>query len=139
MDGKTLARVGAIVFVAVAITATAIEMSRKDVSPDVLATQGRSVTAQDPLAAELLRCSEIGEAGTRDPNCLRAWAENRRRFLGRPALVSSSSPVAPTTMFPSAPASADPIHKDSAPAGVTEPAMQAERARPPISADEGVR
>jgi conjugative transfer region protein TrbK len=132
MDGKTLARVGAIVFVAVAITATAIEMNRKDVSTDVLATQGRPVTTSDPLAAELLRCSEIGEAGTRDPNCLKAWAENRRRFLGRPAPVSSSSPVAPTTMFPSAPASADPIHKDSAPAGVTEPAMQAERARPEV-------
>ena len=30
MDGKTLARVGAIVFVAVAITATAIEMKPPD-------------------------------------------------------------------------------------------------------------
>ena len=29
MDGKTLARIGAIVFVAVAITAAAIEMNRK--------------------------------------------------------------------------------------------------------------
>ncbi|MFG7488872.1 putative entry exclusion protein TrbK-alt [Methylorubrum rhodesianum] len=131
MDGKTLARVGAIVFVAVAITATAIEMNHKDVAPDVLATQGRPVTAPDPLAAELLRCSEIGEAGTRDPNCLKAWAENRRRFLGRPAPVSSPSPVAPTTLFPSAPTSADPIHKDSAPAGVTEPAVQ-EPARPEV-------
>ncbi|WP_245474598.1 putative entry exclusion protein TrbK-alt [Bradyrhizobium sp. Leo121] len=83
MDGKTLARVGAIVFVAVAIAATAIEMNRKDVSTDVLATQDRPITARDPLASELLRCSEIGEAGTRDPNCLKAWAENRRRFLGR--------------------------------------------------------
>ena len=131
MDGKTLARVGAIVFVAVAITATAIEMNRKDVAPDVLVTQGRSVTAPDPLAVELLRCSEIGEAGTRDPNCLKAWAENRRRFLGRPAPVSPS-PVAPTTLFPSAPASADPIHKDSAPADLTGPAMQAEPVRPEV-------
>ena len=30
MDGKTLARLGAVVFVAVAVTATAIEMTRKD-------------------------------------------------------------------------------------------------------------
>ncbi len=30
MDGKMLARLGAIVFVAVAVTATAVEMSRKD-------------------------------------------------------------------------------------------------------------
>ena len=132
MDGKTLARIGAIVFVAVAITATAIEMSRKDDQPEALAGPSRPVASQDPLAAELLRCSEIGEAGTRDPNCLKAWAENRRRFLGRPAPVSSTSPVAPTTLFPSAPTSADPIHKDTALAGVTEPAMQAEPARPEV-------
>ncbi|MCP1848160.1 MULTISPECIES: putative entry exclusion protein TrbK-alt [unclassified Bradyrhizobium] len=129
MDGKTLARVGAIVFVAVAITATVIEMNRKDVSTDVLAMQGRPVTASVPLTTELLRCSEIGEAGTRDPNCLKAWAENRRRFLGRPAPVSSPSRIAPTTLFPSAPASADPIHNDGAAAGVTGPTMQAEPAR----------
>ncbi|GLK70627.1 putative entry exclusion protein TrbK-alt [Ancylobacter dichloromethanicus] len=139
MDGGTLARVGAIVFVAVAITATAIEMNRKDVTPNALATQGRSGAAQDPLAAELLRCSEIGEAGTRDPGCLKAWAENRRRFLGQPAPTSSPTPVAPTTLFPSAPASADPIRKDSAPTNVTAPATQAEPARPPISATEGAR
>lgn len=132
MDGKTLARVGAIVFVAVAITATAIEINRKDASADSPATQGRPATAPDPLAAELLRCSEIGEAGTRDPGCLKAWAENRRRFLGRPAPLSSPSPLAPTTLFPSAPASADPIHKDSALAGVTGRAMQAEPAQPEV-------
>lgn len=139
MDGKILARVGAIVFVAVAITATAIEMNRKDISPDALATRGRPVAAQDPLAAELLRCSEIGEAGTRDAGCLKAWVENRRRFLGQPASVSSPAPVAPTTLFPSAPASADPVHKDSAPEDSAGPAMQAEPARPPISANEGAR
>lgn len=139
MDGKTLARVGAIVFVAVAITATAIEMNRKDVPPDALATQGRPVATQDPFAAELLRCSEIGEAGAGDPGCLKAWAENRRRFLGQPASVSSPAPVAPTTLFPSAPPSADPIRKDSAPADVTAPATQAEPALAPISTTEGAR
>ena len=30
MEGKTLARIGAIVFVAVAITVTVVEMTRKD-------------------------------------------------------------------------------------------------------------
>ncbi|AUC97562.1 hypothetical protein CWS35_27425 [Bradyrhizobium sp. SK17] len=130
MDGKTLARIGAIVFVAVAITATAIEMNRKDVRPEAFATQGRSVVSQDPLAAELLRCSEIGESGTRDPGCLRAWAENRRRFLGQSAPAVSSAPASPTTLFPNAPASADPVRKESTPADLTGPAMQAEPARP---------
>jgi conjugative transfer region protein TrbK len=130
MDGKTLARIGAIVFVAIAITATAIEMNRKDDKPEGFATQDRPITPQDPLAAELLRCSEIGETGTRDPVCLKVWSENRRRFLGQPAPVSSPAPVAPTTLFPSVPPSADPIHKDSAPAGPTGPAIQADPVRP---------
>lgn len=47
MDGKTLARIGAIVFVAVAITATAIEMNRKDDRPIDFVTRERPVTAQD--------------------------------------------------------------------------------------------
>lgn len=82
MDGKTLARIGTVVFVAVAITATAIEMNRHEVAPDNVATQARPVTERNPLDTELARCSEIGEAGARDPSCLKAWADNRRRFLG---------------------------------------------------------
>ena len=132
MDGKTLARVIAIVFVAVAITATAIEMNRKDVSTDALATQGRPVSTQDPHAAELLRCSEIGESSMRDPGCLKAWAENRRRFLGQPAPTSLPSQIAPTTLFPSAPVSADPDRKDAAPAEMSRPAIRATPAQPEV-------
>ena len=85
MDGKTLARIGAIAFVALAIVATAIETTRHDDPVDDAATIARPVVERDPLAVELVRCGEIGEAGGRDPSCLRAWAENRRRFLGQPA------------------------------------------------------
>lgn len=35
MDGKTFARIGAIIFVAVAITATAVELTRKEEAPKV--------------------------------------------------------------------------------------------------------
>lgn len=82
MDGKTRARIGAVIFVAVAITATAIEMNRHEVAPNNVATQARPVTERNPLDTELARCSGIGEAGARDPSCLKAWADNRRRFLG---------------------------------------------------------
>src|SRR3546814_5100152 len=44
-----------------------------------------SVTPADdtgPLRTELTRCQQLGEAATRDQFCLRAWADNRRRFLG---------------------------------------------------------
>ncbi|MGE0294246.1 MAG: putative entry exclusion protein TrbK-alt [Hyphomonadaceae bacterium] len=104
MDGKTLARIGAVVFVAVAITATAIEMNRKDVSSDAFVTPSRPVAIRDPLDDELLRCSQIGEAGARDPACLKAWAESRRRFLGQPASAPSAAPSAPATLFPAEPA-----------------------------------
>jgi conjugative transfer region protein TrbK len=111
MDGKTLARIGAVVFVAVAIVATAIEVNRKPDSPDNAPAMAHSSPLRDPLDAELARCSGIGEAGPRDPSCLRAWADNRRRFLGQPAPApspASSAPAAPTTMFPSAQDSAEP-------------------------------
>jgi len=129
MDGKTLARIGAVVFVAVAIVATAIEVNRKPDSRDNVPTIARLVPERDPLDAELARCSGIGEAGGRDPSCLKAWGQARRRFLGQPAPVASSSPSAPTTLFPSAPTSADPA----------TPAVQPKPASPPASPDEGVR
>ena len=61
MDGKTLARVGAIIFVSVAITATAIEMTRKEERP---AARPTSVLeeAPDPLREGQRRCQQMGEA-----------------------------------------------------------------------------
>ena len=106
MDGKTLARIGAVIFVALAITATAIEMNRPADRPDDPVTIAQPVTARDPLRAELARCGGMGEAGGRDPSCLRAWAENRRRFLGQPEPASSAAPTAPdapTTLFSATP------------------------------------
>lgn len=83
MDGKTLARIGAIAFVAIAITVAVINLSQKDeTSQSTLTPVVRTVGAPDPLQAELTRCKGMGEAATRDPACLSAWAENRRRFLG---------------------------------------------------------
>ena len=100
MDGKTLARLGAVVFVAVAVTATAIEMTRKEDGHDNAAPQARSAPVHDPLRADLARCSAMGEAGTRDPRCLKIWAENRRRFLGQPASTPSAAPEPPASLFP---------------------------------------
>ena len=120
MDGKTLARIGAVVFVAIAVTATAIEMTRKGDRQNSPVTQARSVTERDPLGAELARCSGMGEAGARDPSCLKIWAENRRRFLGEPA--PTPAPTAPATLFPSAPADESP--------GKIPPTIQAEPSRP---------
>ncbi|USQ71703.1 putative entry exclusion protein TrbK-alt [Roseomonas mucosa] len=88
MDGKVLARLGAVVFVAVAVTATAIELSRDEEPTESWASSRPSTVPSDPLRDELFRCQALGEAGPRDPACLRAWTENRNRFLApgpRPA------------------------------------------------------
>jgi len=81
MDGKLLARLGAIVFVAVAITATAIEMNRKEEEPPVQASRPSEDAPTEPLREAQRRCQLLGEAAARDPECLRTWAETRDRFL----------------------------------------------------------
>ncbi|MBN9604633.1 MAG: putative entry exclusion protein TrbK-alt [Afipia felis] len=115
MDGKMLARVSAIVFIAVAVTATAIEMARHEDAPIDQIVDPAGAETIDPLRAELIRCGGIGEAGPRDPSCLRAWAENRRRFLApgaRPAerLPDAQLPRPATT----SPAPAVPLQPEEA-------------------------
>lgn len=130
MDGKMLARLGAVVFVAVAITATVIELTRKEEAPVAVVTLPKP--AIDPRRAELRRCRDMGEAAMRDPVCLRAWAENRDHFLGQNT-PSSSAPT-PETEAPSIPAgpaaAEDPVRKESVPADDAPPIPQAESARP---------
>ena len=51
----------------------------------------------DSLAAEFVRCQALGEAGARDPQCLAAWAENRRRFLMPDHRALGRGPAAPAS------------------------------------------
>ena len=122
MDGKTLARIGAIMFVAFAIVAAVIDMERPDDRPADFAMPGPAVIGRDPLDAELGRCSALGEAGPRDPSCLKAWAENRRRFLGQPTAIAPSSPT--SVPAPAAMSSSAPI---GAPANIPAPAVNGGR------------
>ena len=82
MDGAILARIGAIIFVAFAITAAVLELrdDKRPVDADFTVHETRPSTS-DPLHRELLQCQQLGEAATRDSDCLKAWAESRRRFL----------------------------------------------------------
>ena len=92
MDGKVLARLGAVVFVAIAVTATAIDMARKD-EPSAPRPASALQPPADPLRETLRRCQRLGEAAANDTDCLAAWAESRDRFLGRapaPAAPQSS-------------------------------------------------
>jgi len=82
MEGSVLARIAAVVFVAIAITAALVEMGRDE--PGQAARPSPLVApAADPLRAEQRRCQELGEAAASDPDCLAVWAETRDRFLGR--------------------------------------------------------
>lgn len=130
MDGKMLARLGAVVFVGVAITAAVIEYTRQPAPAEVSPlTRERGNAAE--LRQRLRQCRDMGEAATRDPTCLAIWAENRDRFLKQGA-QASDAPDAPTTLWPSVPAE-DPIRKEA------EPVIQSEPAKPPVSPDEGAR
>ncbi|GBQ88582.1 putative entry exclusion protein TrbK-alt [Asaia krungthepensis] len=141
MDGKMLARIGAVVFVGVAITATAIEMTRKPEEPEVRILRPDLDAQTAPSRPMLRRCRDMGEAATRDPACLKAWAENRDRFLkqgSETSIPATDAPSAPATLFPSAPSLGEsPVVKESAPAET--PAAQPEPSQPPISPDKGVR
>ena len=121
MDGKLLARIGAIAFVAIAITATAIELTREEEGDARPSAAPAVAPATDPHRAELIRCQRLGEAGPRDAACLRAWAESRERFLAPGARPMVRLPEAAEAPPPPPEASAqgtitdDPIRKEMAP------------------------
>ena len=82
MDSPILVRLGAVVFIAVAITAAVVEMNREEQRPSF---EGVRLVepAHDPLREEQRRCQQLGEAAAADPKCLGVWAQTRDRFLGR--------------------------------------------------------
>ena len=89
MDGKMLAPIGAVVFAAIAITATGIEMTRPEEPVRVLPAPALQPPS-DPLRATLRRCQQLGEAASDEAECLSAWALSRDRFLGRPTTPAAT-------------------------------------------------
>ncbi|RTL71787.1 MAG: conjugal transfer protein TrbK, partial [Hyphomicrobiales bacterium] len=94
MDGKTLVRITATIFVAIAVTATALEMTRKQDKSGSAVPEAPEIS-RSPIRDGLRHCQELGEAALRDSGCLRLWAEQRDRFLGSkgPFARSASEPV----------------------------------------------
>ncbi|MER9299811.1 putative entry exclusion protein TrbK-alt [Mesorhizobium sp. M0621] len=97
MDGQIFARLIAVIFVAIAVSATALKMTRKQESRVGIAVAERAPSAPDPLRESLRRCQGLGEAALRDDDCLRVWAEQRDRFLGfkAPSASLTSEPLTP--------------------------------------------
>ena len=72
-------RAGGIAFAVLALAASAVEVGREGRGA---AAPIPAIAARDPLVAELQRCNTVTPTSGRDEACERAWAENRRRFLG---------------------------------------------------------
>ena len=83
MDGWVFARLAAIVIVSVAVTVAAIHLVRNEKSVGLASSApiATETPRTDPLRETLQHCRQLGEAATRDPECLAAWHENSRRFL----------------------------------------------------------
>lgn len=82
MDGRMLARLGAIIFVALAVTATVREFNRREQRPASSQKPPLQATS-DPLREGLRRCQRLGAKAGDDQECLNIWAKNRDQFLGR--------------------------------------------------------
>ncbi|MBF9151720.1 putative entry exclusion protein TrbK-alt [Novosphingobium jiangmenense] len=82
MDTKLFARIGAVAFVAIALTMTALQLREEPVAPppEIAMTVEPRV---DPLPATLRQCAASGEQALAPPLCRAAWVEKRRRFLGQ--------------------------------------------------------
>ena len=119
MQAKSLARAGAVAFVAVAITAAAIQMRDGPSRPSAAAMPAPEAN-RDPLRAELVRCQALGQDGASDAACLRAWDANRRRFFGLagPATAEGANerPSSESASPTGGQSNEDPVAKASAPA-----------------------
>lgn len=78
-----LVRVGAIVFVAIAITALVLGFADRKPTPAVTPQKTVPAPNVDPLRSTLRHCQRLGEAAASNPDCIDAWAASRDRFLGR--------------------------------------------------------
>jgi conjugative transfer region protein TrbK len=88
MDGKTLARIVAVIFVAIAVT---LEMVREEEKPASVARRPLATSAPNTLREGRRRCQILGQSALRDDDCLRLWAKQRDRFLGFKAPSTSSA------------------------------------------------
>ena len=80
MDTKLLARIGAVVFVGLAIATTIVQL-REEPAPVRQADRRIWVPDGDPLPAQLRACAQMGELALSSTDCRAAWAEKRRRFF----------------------------------------------------------
>ncbi len=94
MDGKLLARIGAAVFVGIAVAMTLVQL-HEEPEPRVEEAAAIWIPDGDPLPAQLRACARLGELALSSSDCRAAWAEKRRRFFGVEYPDAHSEPVLP--------------------------------------------
>jgi len=101
MDTKLFARIGAGAFVAIALTMSVLQLreERPEPLPEIITVFEPD---GDPLPAQLRACAAMGELALSSPDCRAAWAEKRRRFLGKEAETgpTASDPAVDATEAP---------------------------------------
>ncbi len=120
MNLRLPAHIGAFACLGVAITMAALTLRDPPRPGEAPQSRAGMVTPGDPLQARLLRCQQTGEAAGSDKDCLAAWAENRRRFLG----LGRARPVEPTPSFATNPAAASPTPLDGTGPAAAQPQEQ---------------
>lgn len=80
MNPKIAARMIAVIALAAVMTAAVMTL-RESGTEDAPATSLRH-SGGEPFGDKLARCRDAGMKAAEDESCRKAWAENRRRFLG---------------------------------------------------------
>lgn len=86
MDPALAFRLAAAGFVATAVVVAVLGHRATTVAPPPTADAPiATLAAADPHQDALRHCQRLGAAGAEDPECLATWAQQRDRFLDRPA------------------------------------------------------
>ncbi len=81
MERPDIFRVVAIAGLVGVFVAALVTTHQRPATPAI--PQAPQVTApDDPLSAELRRCSALGPQDASDPHCQAVWEDTRRRFFG---------------------------------------------------------
>ncbi|MBB4010491.1 putative entry exclusion protein TrbK-alt [Allorhizobium taibaishanense] len=99
MDFKIAARMTSVLAIGAGLTATLMAFSQRqgpEEAPIFRSLDPGGDPETDGARKELLRCRDLGAEALRDKDCLKAWMENRRRFLkpsvsGRPTTPASGA------------------------------------------------
>ena len=97
MNPMIIARTAAVVVLAGAVLACALEWAQRNRMP--APSTATAHDDMDPLADELSRCKTLAAEAANDATCKVAWSQNRARFLARSARYPDRS----IELFPATP------------------------------------